>query len=143
MKSNANQTWTNILAITAVAAIMTGAAVLRYSFLDASRKNWEPVNLPLPTSGMSVSEPFELESGGRFQVQIIAGATSIERVAPHREGPPIEILITYDISGPKRFRVVRSITAMDVRRGPTIRKSTLHRKSSLFPKAVITTCPSE
>jgi hypothetical protein len=113
MKSSANQTWTNILAITAVAGIITGAVVLRYSFLDASRKNWEPVNLPLPTSGMSVSEPFELESGGRFQVQIIAGATSIERAAPHREGPPIEILITYEISGPKRFRVVRSITAMD------------------------------
>jgi hypothetical protein len=61
---------------------------------------------------MSVSDTFELASKGNFQLQVVTGATKAEQAALNREGPPVEMFITFEISGPKGFRVARAITRM-------------------------------
>ena len=107
-------TWTRFFAICAAVAILVGVVVLRSSFLNAASKNWTPVHLPLPPPAASVSEPFELTSDGEFQLQVETSAATAEQAALHREGPPVEMFLSYEISGPKDFRVTRSITQMEL-----------------------------
>jgi hypothetical protein len=105
-------TWPKLLAFSAAASILIGTVVLRSSFLNGASENWRPVYLPLPPLAMSVSEPFQLASGGEFQIQLETSATTAEQAALHREGPPVEMFITYEISGPEGFRITQSITQM-------------------------------
>jgi hypothetical protein len=106
--------WTKFFAISATAAILVGAVVLRSSFLNAASKNWTPVHLPVPPPSASVSAPFELTSNGEFELQVVTSATRTERSVLNREGSPIEMFIAYHISGPKGFQVTRSITQMQL-----------------------------
>jgi hypothetical protein len=55
-----------------------------------------------------------LMSDGEFELQIVTSATKAEQSALNREGSPVEMFITYEISGPNGFRVTRSITQMEL-----------------------------
>lgn len=60
--------------------------------MDGASENWTPVHLPLPLPAMSVSTPFELASGGNFELQIVTSATKAEQAASNQEGPPVEMV---------------------------------------------------
>src|SRR5258707_259750 len=100
------------LAVFAAAAIVGGAALLRFGFVDGAEENWTPVRLPVPAAGNNVSEAFHLTSGGRFTFQVVTTATEAEQAALNREGPPIDTFVTLQIRGPHGFRIARSITHM-------------------------------
>jgi len=104
--------WTRAMTAIAIAAICAGAALLRFSLLNAADANWSPVHLPIPTLSSTVSDSFHLASGGRFAFQVATTAREPER-ALNRKEALVDWLATFEISGPKGFRVTRTITRLE------------------------------
>jgi hypothetical protein len=99
-----------ILSIVAASCILVGVALLHFSLTDPSASNWMPVHMPVPPEGRHVTSTFHVDSGGRFQFQIEAAATEPQRHASSPAEVSVEMKATLVISGPRGFKIIRSIT---------------------------------
>jgi hypothetical protein len=93
--------------IVMITAIAVGAALLRFSLANGSSNNWTPVHLPYPRPGVVLTDSFSLESGGRFELQIITPGSSSGSAA----ATPVlrRLQLRLAVTGPNGYRITRAI----------------------------------
>lgn len=95
--------------IICIAALACGAALLRFSFVNSNAGNWTPVRLPFPGQHLAVSERFHLESGGKFQLELITPGVANGKGEDGADHPPQAAHLIVYLSGPGRISLTRVI----------------------------------
>jgi hypothetical protein len=90
-----------------IALIGFGASAIWYGSSRSAVGNQEPVHLPYPGTGFSVSEQFHLASGGQFALEVGTPATADEIKLLHREQPDLMCDLNVTLIGDGRLKITR------------------------------------
>jgi hypothetical protein len=91
--------------------VALGAAALWYGSSRAAIENNEPVHLPYPAPGFTVTDSFHLAAGGRFALQVATPASAHELTQLHRGQPDVPCIIEVTLRGPQHFVATREISS--------------------------------
>jgi hypothetical protein len=99
----------------ALVSLVCGLLLLHFTMKLARDSEWTPVQLPLPGVGISLSFPFDIVSGGRFQLTIDTPLLPSDRKPTGRGKiiPAIPCDLELQITNEGKFRIDRNIKYLE------------------------------